>query len=257
MSMSLTLEMNRVGMVYETATSDICALSNIDFAVQSGEFVAVVGPSGCGKSTLLALASGLVFPTSGAIRVAGQPVTRPITDVGIVFQTDVLLDWRRVLGNVMFQIEMRGGDTRRFEKRARDLLCMAGLAGFEDKYPFELSGGMRQRVAICRALIHDPPLLLMDEPFGALDALTREKMVLELHRIWYQTRKSAVFVTHDIEEAVFLADRVFVMTSRPGRVAEIVRVDIPHPRDRQTRERPEYIGMVSHIRKLFSETGIL
>jgi NitT/TauT family transport system ATP-binding protein len=134
---------------------------------------------------------------------------------------------------------------------------MAGLSGFEDKYPFELSGGMRQRVAICRALIHDPPLLLMDEPFGALDALTREQMVLELHRIWYQARKSVVFVTHDIEEAAFLADRILIMTPRPGRIAEIASVNIPHPRDRETRDQPEYIAIVSRIRKLFSQTGVL
>jgi NitT/TauT family transport system ATP-binding protein len=157
----------------------------------------------------------------------------------------------------MFQIEMRGQDFRAFEKRACELLRMVGLSGFEDKYPFELSGGMRQRVAICRALIHDPPLLLMDEPFGALDALTREQMVLELHRIWYQTRKSVVFVTHDIEEAAFLADRILIMTPRPGRIAEIASVNISHPRDRETRDQPEYIAIVSHIRRLFSQTGVL
>lgn len=255
--MNAALEMNRVGMVYETATGNVQALDNIHFTVAAGEFVAVLGPSGCGKSTLLALASGLDFPSQGAIEVAGQPVSKPITDVGIVFQSDVLLDWRRVLDNVMFQIEMRGKDPKEFEKRAFDLLEMAGLAGFERKFPFELSGGMRQRVAICRALIHDPPLLLMDEPFGALDALTREKMVLELHRIWCQTRKSVVFVTHDIEEAVFLADRIVVMTPRPGRIAEIIDVSIPHPRDGETRELPEFVAMVSHIRKLFSQNGIL
>jgi NitT/TauT family transport system ATP-binding protein len=254
---SAALEMHGVSMVYETATGDIHALDDIDFAVGSGEFVAVLGPSGCGKSTLLALASGLEFPSAGRVEVGGRLVSRPITDVGIVFQSDVLLDWRRVLGNVMFQIEMRGQDFRAFEKRAFDLLRMAGLSGFEDKYPFELSGGMRQRVAICRALIHDPPLLLMDEPFGALDALTREQMVLELHRIWYQARKSVVFVTHDIEEAAFLADRILIMTSRPGRIAEIASVNIPHPRDRETRDQPEYIAIVSRIRKLFSQTGVL
>jgi NitT/TauT family transport system ATP-binding protein len=254
---SAALEMHGVSMVYETATGDIHALDDIDFAVGSGEFVAVLGPSGCGKSTLLALASGLELPSAGRVEVGGRPVSRPITDVGIVFQSDVLLDWRRVLGNVMFQIEMRGQDFRTFEKRAFDLLRMAGLSGFEDKYPFELSGGMRQRVAICRALIHDPPLLLMDEPFGALDALTREQMVLELHRIWYQARKSVVFVTHDIEEAAFLADRILIMTPRPGRIAEIASVNIPHPRDRETRDQPEYIAIVSRIRKLFSQTGVL
>lgn len=255
--MSPVLEMADVGMVYETANGRTQALDGITFSVQPGEFLAILGPSGCGKSTLLALASGLDFPTSGTVRVRGQTVTRPITDLGIVFQTDVLLDWRRVLGNVLLQIELRGLSTAKYEGRARDLLRRARLAGFEDKYPFELSGGMRQRVSICRALVHDPPLLLMDEPFGALDALTREQMVLELHRIWNETRKSVVFVTHDIQEAVFLADRILIMTPRPGRVAEIMPVDIAHPRTAETRELPQFISMVSHIRKLFSQTGVL
>jgi NitT/TauT family transport system ATP-binding protein len=255
--MGFALEMSNVGMVYETATGEIHALDDISFSVAAGEFLAVLGPSGCGKSTLLALASGLDQPSSGSIRVAQRLVARPVTDVGIVFQTDVLLDWRRVLGNVLFQIEMRGGNVAAFEKRAPELLRTVGLAGFENKYPFELSGGMRQRVSICRALIHDPPLLLMDEPFGALDALTREQMVMELHRIWYATRKCIVFVTHDINEAVFLADRILVMTPRPGRIAEIVHVDLPHPRHPATRETSHFLALVSHIRKLFLDTGVL
>lgn len=257
MSMRPTLEMNDVGMVYDTRSGPIQALEGIDFAVGPGEFLAVLGPSGCGKSTLLTIASGLDFPTSGMVRVGGQPVTRPITDVGIVFQSDVLLDWRRVLGNVLLQIEMRGGDVGAYEPRARDLLRMAGLAGFEHKYPFELSGGMRQRVSICRALIHDPPMLLMDEPFGALDALTREQMVLELHRIWNETRKSVVFVTHDIQEAVFLADRVLVMTPRPGRIAEMRKVDLPHPRTPEMRESTQFLAIVSQIRRMFLKFGVL
>jgi len=255
--MSLALDISHVSMVYETGTGYVPALDDISFSVETGEFLAILGPSGCGKSTLLALISGLEFPTEGSVKVAYRPVSRPVTDVGIVFQTDVLLDWRRVLGNVLLQIELRGGDAAAFETRARELLRMAGLFGFEQKYPYELSGGMRQRVAICRALIHDPPLLLMDEPFGALDALTREKMVLELHRIWYETRKSVVFVTHDIQEAVFLADRVLVMTARPGQIAEIARIDIPHPRTPATRSSPEFIAMASHLRELFTNAGVL
>jgi NitT/TauT family transport system ATP-binding protein len=255
--MTAALEMTDVGMVYRTASGAVQALDGISFAVGAGEFLAVLGPSGCGKSTLLALASGLDAPTTGAVRVAGRAVSQPVTDLGIVFQTDVLLDWRRVLGNVLIQIELRGGDGAAYRARALELLRMAGLAGFEDKYPFELSGGMRQRVSICRALIHDPPLLLMDEPFGALDALTREQMVLELHRLWYDTRKSVVFVTHDIQEATFLADRILVMTPRPGRIAETIAVDLPHPRRPETRESPRFVAIVSHIRRLFLETGVL
>ena len=182
---------------------------------------------------------------------------RPVTDVGIVFQTDVLLDWRTVLGNIMLQVEMRDLDPARHVERARTLLRMVGLAGFEDKRPFELSGGMRQRVSICRALVHDPGLLLMDEPFGALDAITREQMVMELHRIWDETRKSVVFVTHDIQEAIFLADRVMVMTPRPGRIAEIIEVDLPRPRTVATKESPRFLALVAHVRHLFVQAGIL
>jgi NitT/TauT family transport system ATP-binding protein len=255
--MTAALEMSHVRMVYDTASGDLLALDDISFAVQPGEFVSVLGPSGCGKSTLLALASGLVFPTRGEVRVASRPVDRPVTDIGIVFQTDVLLDWRRALGNVLMQIEMRGMALADYRQKAIDLLRMVGLAGFEEKYPFELSGGMRQRVALCRALIHNPPLLLMDEPFGALDALTREQMVLLLHRIWNETRKSVVFVTHDIQEAVFLADRVLVMTPRPGRIAEEIRVDLRRPRTAATREASGFLSIVAHIRALFQQTGVL
>jgi NitT/TauT family transport system ATP-binding protein len=255
--MSAALQFSGVGKVYDTSSGSIEALSNIEFAVEDGEFLSVLGPSGCGKSTLLALATGLEFPTAGAVTVAGRRVDRPVTDVGIVFQTDVLLDWRTVLGNIMLQIEMRDLDPAPYAERARALLKMVGLAGFEQKRPFELSGGMRQRVSICRALVHDPGLLLMDEPFGALDAITREQMVMELHRIWDETRKSVVFVTHDIHEAIFLADRVMVMTPRPGRIAEIIEVDLPRPRSEKTRESPRFLALAAHIRKLFVQAGTL
>jgi NitT/TauT family transport system ATP-binding protein len=248
------LEVSGVTMTYRGA---VTALEDVSFAVQPGEFVSVLGPSGCGKSTLLALASGLIFPTRGEVKVAGKKVARPVTDLGIVFQTDVLLDWRRALGNILMQIEMRGLDPAQYRGDAAELLRHVGLAGFEEKYPFELSGGMRQRVALCRALIHKPPLLLMDEPFGALDALTREQMVFLLHRVWDEARKSVVFVTHDIQEAVFLADRVIVMTSRPGRIAEVLEADLPRPRSAATRESARFLSLVSHIRGLFLKTGVL
>jgi NitT/TauT family transport system ATP-binding protein len=245
------------GKVFETPTGALRALAGIDFALGRGEFLSVLGPSGCGKSSLLALATGLEFPTEGSVEVDGRRVERPVTDVGIVFQTDVLLDWRTVLGNVMLQIEMRGLDAAQYEGRARALLRTVGLAGFERKRPYELSGGMRQRVSICRALVHDPHILFMDEPFGALDAITREQLVLELHRIWNETRKSVMFVTHDIGEAIFLADRVLVMTPRPGRIEEIVDVDLPRPRTVATRESPRFLALVAHVRTLFVQAGIL
>jgi NitT/TauT family transport system ATP-binding protein len=255
--MSAALEMAGVTKIYETASAPIRALDNVSFSIDPGKFLSIVGPSGCGKSTLLALASGLEFPTKGKVRVSGQRVQRPVTDIGIVFQTDVLLEWRRVLANVLLQIQMRGGDLRAYEEKARALLTMTGLAGFEDKYPHELSGGMRQRVSICRALIHDPPLLLMDEPFGALDALTREQMVMELHRIWLETRKSVMFVTHDIQEAILLADRLLVMTPRPGQIAEIIDVDLPIPRTPATAESQRFVALVAHVRRLFERAGVL
>jgi NitT/TauT family transport system ATP-binding protein len=255
--MGVTLEFAGVRKVYETSTGDICALEGIDFDIPSGEFLSVVGPSGCGKSTLLALASGLESPTRGSIKLSGRAIDQPITDVGIVFQTDVLLEWRRVLANVLIQPQMRGLDLALHERKARDLLAMVGLSGFEDKYPHELSGGMRQRVSICRALIHDPPLLLMDEPFGALDALTREQMVMELHQIWLNARKSVIFVTHDIREAILLADRVLVMTPRPGRIAHIMHVDLPHPRTPETMETQGFVALVAQVRRLFETYGVL
>ena len=251
------LRFRNVGKVFETPTGNLRALSDIDFELHGGEFLSVLGPSGCGKSSLLALGTGLEFPTEGSVEVEGHRVERPVTDVGIVFQTDVLLDWRTVLGNIMLQIEMRGLDAAQYESRARELLRTVGLAGFERKRPYELSGGMRQRVSICRALVHDPRILFMDEPFGALDAITREQLVLELHRIWNETRKSVMFVTHDIGEAIFLADRVLVMTPRPGRIEEIVDVDLPRPRTVEIRESPRFLALVAHVRALFVQAGIL
>jgi len=251
------LQFANVSKVYETRTGLVEAITGIDFSVAQGEFLSIVGPSGCGKSTMLALATGLELPTAGAVSVGGRRVVRPVTDVGIVFQTDVLLDWRTVLGNIMLQIEMRDLNRSLYAERAGRLLQMVGLAGFENKRPFELSGGMRQRVSICRALVHDPGLLLMDEPFGALDAITREQMVLELNRIWNETRKSVVFVTHDIQEAIFLADRVLVMTPRPGRIARMMEVDLPRPRMDATKETPRFLSLVAEIRRLFVHAGVL
>ena len=255
--MASVLELRNVGKTYATTTGPIEALNGIDFDIRPGEFLSIVGPSGCGKSTLLALASGLDFPTVGSVSLSGKPVERPVTNIGIVFQTDVLLDWRRIMQNVLIQPEMRGLDVRAYEQKAKDLIALVGLEGFEDKYPYELSGGMRQRVSICRALIHDPPLLLMDEPFAALDALTREQMVMELHQIWLQTRKSVLFVTHNIQEAVLLSSRVLVMTPRPGRIAEIIDIDLPSVRTPETMQTPRFIELTTHIRHLFESYGVL
>jgi NitT/TauT family transport system ATP-binding protein len=247
-----------VGKVYETRGEPIVALQNCSLDLAPGEFVSVVGPSGCGKSTLMLMLAGLIPASSGRIEIGGSPVDGPYTDLGIVFQEPVLLDWRKVMGNVLLQVELRRGMSKKqYRERARELLALVGLEGFEDRYPFELSGGMRQRVSICRALLHDPPLLLMDEPFGALDALTRDQLNLDLQDIWLQSRKTVMFVTHSISEAVFLGDRVAVFSGRPGQVVEVLDIDLPRPRPLSIRETPEFGRYASEIRRVFSSLGVL
>ena len=229
---------------------DVLALSDVSLDVRDNEFLTIVGRSGCGKSTLLKLIAGLLPLSSGAITLDGSPVSGPRRDVGIVFQSAVLLDWRTSLANVLLPIEFQQLDRRAHEPRARELLELVGLKGYEDRYPRSLSGGMQQRVGICRALIADPRVLLMDEPFGALDALTREELTIEVMRIWHERPKTILFVTHSIPEAVLLADRVVVMSARPGRVAEIVAVKLPRPRDFAMEARPEFQDSTHRIREL-------
>ncbi len=226
------------------------AIAEVSLGVRENEFVTLVGPSGCGKSTLLKLVSGLIPVTGGTIHVREQLVREPFSDVGFVFQHPVLLPWRTVLGNILFSIEMLGKKDGEFVDQARDLIKLAGLEGFENKYPRELSGGMQQRVAICRALIYDPSLLLMDEPFGALDAMTREEMSFELLRIWEERRKTILFVTHSIPEAILLADRVVVMTPRPGKIERIFEIDLPRPRVYEMEFNERFKALNSEIRSL-------
>jgi NitT/TauT family transport system ATP-binding protein len=233
------------------------ALDGLDLSVLSGELVVVVGPSGCGKSTLLRIAAGLLPFTSGRVRVGGKDVTGPQTDLGIVFQSPVLLDWRNVLENVLVQIELRGLDPRRYRERAQALLVDVGLGDFQDRRPRELSGGMRQRVAIVRALIHDPQLLMMDEPFGALDALTREQMRIDLEKLWLAQRHTLIFITHGIAEAVALADRVVVMTPRPGRIEKIIAVDLPRPRDKAVIASRRFAQYCEEITECFMRYGVI
>ena len=247
--MANLIEYDGVRKIYNSGGDEVVALEEVSFHVSEGEFVTVVGRSGCGKSTLLKITSGLLPATAGAVRVAGALVRGPLTNIGVVFQAPVLLAWRKALDNVLLQIEARGLDVAAYRKRALELLELTGLKGFEGKYPNELSGGMQQRVSISRALIHDPPLLLMDEPFGALDAITRDEMNLELLRIWQEAKKTLLFITHSIPEAVFLGDRVVVMTPRPGKVAEIIPIDLPRPRVTGVRDDPKFIGYVRKIRE--------
>jgi NitT/TauT family transport system ATP-binding protein len=240
---------------YRTRDGDVPTLRPIDLDIADGEFVAVVGPSGCGKSTLLKLIAGLIEPTTGSIEVAGKTVVEPPDDVGIVFQNPVLLAWRSVLGNIMMPVEVRRLDYAAHLERAKALIKTARLEGFETKYPFQLSGGMQQRAAICRALVHDPKIVLMDEPFGALDALTRERMNLELQRIHFETKKTILLITHSIPESVFLADRVVVMSDRPGTVEAIYEVPLPRPRTLDMMATPEFAALAKQVRSHFYAQG--
>ncbi|BBK35450.1 ATP-binding protein [Allostella sp. ATCC 35155] len=240
-----------VRKVYRTRGKEFLAVSEVTFDVEQGELVTMVGPSGCGKSTILKILAGLHPHEAGEVRIgnAGQPFD-PGRDIGMVFQQALLLKWRRIIDNVLLPAEILGLPRQAARARARDLLAMVGLAGFEDKYPYELSGGMQQRAAIARSLIHDPKLILMDEPFGALDALTREKMNIELLRIWRESGKTILFVTHGIAEAVFLGTQTIVLTAGPARMADHIRIDLPHPRTLDMKTSPafgEYSRRLYHL----------
>jgi NitT/TauT family transport system ATP-binding protein len=255
----VSIGVENVSKIYRAAKGDdVHALDEIDLSIKSGEFVSIVGPSGCGKSTLMMLISGLIPSTSGVIRIdGGNQISGPLDKTAIVFQQDVLLDWRNVFDNVMLPVEIKGLNREHHERTGRDLLRSVGLGGFEQKYPSELSGGMRQRVAICRALVQSPGLLLMDEPFGALDALTREQMNTDLQVIWMENRNTVIFITHSIEEAVLLSDRVFIMTSRPGRIADVLDIDLGRPRGSEVRSEKNFIMYVERIRRHFMNLGVL
>jgi NitT/TauT family transport system ATP-binding protein len=245
------IKLSGVSKTYRSRDGDVPSLRPLDFHINQGEFFVVVGPSGCGKSTLLKMISGLLPPTTGEILVEGEQVTKPHGNVGIVFQNALLLPWRNILSNVMLPIDMKKLPREKFLPRAKELLKLVGLEGFEKKLPWQLSGGMQQRASICRALVHDPKIMLMDEPFGALDAMTREKMNVELMRIQRETGKTVLLITHSIPEAVFLADRVLVMTERPGAIAAIYDVPLPRPRSLDAMADPVFTELVQRIRKHF------
>jgi NitT/TauT family transport system ATP-binding protein len=250
-SRPVAVALEEVTVRFRTRRKDVTALRDVTLDVADGEFVAIVGPSGCGKSTLLKLVAGLLRPSSGGVRLREEKVAGPRRDIGYVFQRAALLEWRSVRRNILLQAEMRHMPAARARARTAELIEMTGLAGFEDAYPHELSGGMQQRVALCRALLHEPPVLLMDEPFGALDALTREQMNVELNRIWRETGTTVLLVTHSIAEAAYLAGRVVVMTDRPGTIAEVIDVGLPAERDyARTMARPEFARATGRIRAL-------
>jgi NitT/TauT family transport system ATP-binding protein len=243
-------------MEFPSLSGPVLALDDLRLQVHRKEFFSIVGPSGCGKSTLLLLVSGLLRPSAGQLLVGGRELNGPYTDAAIVFQQDNLLEWRTILSNVLLPAEIRRLDLEPYRLRARELLASVGLQRFEDSYPYQLSGGMRQRAALCRALICDLPLLLMDEPFGALDALTREEHQVMLQHVWLQQQKTVVFVTHDIREAVLLSDQVAFMSPRPGRIVDVISIDLPRPRFPALTETPEFNQYVGRIRRLLDETRV-
>ena len=245
------------GVSKRFSTGGTVALEGIDLAIEPAEFVSLIGPSGCGKSTLLRVIGDLVLPSSGKVVVNGKAArqARLDRDYGIVFQDAVLYDWRTVAKNIALPLEMLGWSRAKRSKRVEELLELMELSGFADHHPWQLSGGMQQRVSIARALSFSPPLLLMDEPFGALDEMTRERLNMELLRIWQETGSTIVFVTHSIAEAVFLSTRVAVMSARPGRIAELVPIELPQPRTALTREQPRYFELVTTVREALARGG--
>lgn len=252
------ISIQETSKVFEGAKGqNIRAIEDISLSVDEGEIVSLIGPSGCGKSTLLMLISGLDLPTTGTVAVQGDNVTGPSPDVGVVFQRDLLFDWRNVIDNVLTPFEMLGEKTGPHKEKARELLGRVGLADFENRRPYELSGGMRQRVALARGLIQDPQVILLDEPFAALDALTREQIQIDVQRLWAGSAKTAVLVTHDIAEAVFMSDRIVVMSSRPSRIHTTVEVDLPRPRTPEVRESAEFATYERQVHHLFKELGVL
>ncbi|NLG09577.1 MAG: ABC transporter ATP-binding protein [Deinococcales bacterium] len=245
------IEVAGVSKRFVVGKAEAVALQDADLTIQGGQFVSLIGPSGCGKTTLMRLIADLIEPTEGRIRVAGRAPreAREAREYGYVFQAPALYEWRSVLANVMLPLEIMGVPRAERRARAERLLAMVGLESFHRSYPWQLSGGMQQRVSIARALAIDPKILLMDEPFGALDEITREAMNLELLRIWQETRKTVVFVTHSIAEAVFLSSQVVVMTARPGRIREVIDVDLPYPRDAETRESERFFELTTRVRE--------
>ena len=250
------IRINGLSKTFEADRSgSVLALRQIDCSIAQGSFVSIVGPSGCGKSTLLRIIAGLLGASEGSVVLDGQPITGTRRDIGVVFQSSILLPWRTILENVMLPAEILGLDMKAARERALQLIRMVRLEGFEDKLPRQLSGGMQQRASIARALLHDPKILLMDEPFGALDAMTREQMNLELQRIWMESGKTVVLITHSIPEAIFLGDRVFVMTPRPGALERIIPIDLPRPRTMHAMGEPAFTAAAGQIRDLFDHTG--
>jgi len=255
--MAATVEISSVTKIFGTGADAVHALGPADLCVDSGEFVSLLGPSGCGKSTLMLMIAGLLDLTDGEIRVNGEPVEAPRTDVGIMFQDNTLVPWRSVRGNIELQLELRSLNPQKYADRIRDLVKWVHLEGFEERRPYELSGGMQQRAAFCQAMVHEPETVLLDEPLGKLDAMTRELIRADLQALWMQKRPTVVFVTHSIEEAVQLSNRVCVITPRPGRIARTLEIDLPRPRDLAVKNSAAFTAYVREIQEIFHGYGVI
>lgn len=255
--MPTKVELRNVSRAFSSDGNQTYALKDVSFKVEEGSFVVIIGPSGCGKTSLLRIIDGLIPASEGEVLIDGRPVLGPGPDRSIVFQNFRLLPWRRVLGNVKMGLEISGTDKSKREELARKHIELVGLAGFENHYPSELSGGMQQRVGLARAMVVDPAILLMDEPFGSVDAQTREQLQTELLKLWNKTRKTVIFVTHDIDEAIYLADRIVIISARPGMIQEIISVDLPRPRWESKADIIESAVFVRLKKKLWKALGLL
>jgi NitT/TauT family transport system ATP-binding protein len=255
--MTTAVDIRGVTKTFGSGAAAVHAFGPADLAIESGEFVSLLGPSGCGKSTLMLMIAGLLPPSEGEIRVNQDKVTRPRTDIGIMFQDNTLVPWRHVEGNIALQLELRGLDPGAYRAKIADLLKSVRLEGFERRMPYELSGGMQQRAAFCQALVHEPQTVLLDEPLGKLDAMTRESIRTDLQALWMQKRPTVVFVTHSIEEAVQLSSKVCVVTPRPGRIDRVIEIDLPWPRDLEVKRSAKFANHVADIQGIFHGFGIL
>jgi NitT/TauT family transport system ATP-binding protein len=255
--MSASIEIKDTTKIFGSGRDAVHAFGPADLTVEPGAFVALLGPSGCGKSTLMLMIAGLLERTDGAIWVDGALVEGPQTDIGIMFQDSTLVPWRSVVGNVELQLELRGLDPRSYRERVVELIGSVHLEGFEGRYPHELSGGMQQRAAFCQALVHEPETLLLDEPLGKLDAMTRERIRQDLQAVWLQRRPTVIFVTHSIEEAVQLSTQVCVITPRPGRIDRVITIDLPFPRDLEVKRSPAFAAHLGEIEAIFHGYGVI
>lgn len=255
--MSTSIELRALTKTFGEGEEAVHAFGPADLFVGEGEFLSLLGPSGCGKSTLMLILAGLIEPSKGEVLVGGKPVTGPQTDIGIMFQDNTLVPWRTVWDNVALQLELRGRSPRDHAGHIKALLSSVQLNGFEHSYPWQLSGGMQQRAAFCQAMVHQPDTLLLDEPLGKLDAMTREAIRSDLQTLWTEKRPTVVFVTHSIEEAVQLSTRICVITPRPGRIGRVIDVDLPYPRTLATKKTPEFVNLVAEIQEIFHGYGVI